>query len=451
MRSFTLTNVERPSNPDGSAGFMDGIWNPGRLILVLLACLVPLPLLIAAEDDEELRLEQILIELESFDTIWTTIRDRHWDPTLGGIDWVAIRDELRPKVESAERLEDARYATAEMLLRLEQSHCGLVSPTTASRVREKRFRDRDGHEIWDTGCGFSVKIVEGTAVVERVRARSAAREQGLRRGWKLVSIAGEALGTCESTTAVTSRTLTACGESLRLGVIDKKGRNRELVLPLGASRSRDFRRLAGFAMEVRIEHAIVEEDVGYLSFNAFYDPMLVMPQFETAIRSFIGAEVKGVIIDLRDNRGGWRRIARTMAGWFFGEERLLATTRYRELTVETFIRPRSGAYRGPVALLVGPDSASTAEIFASCLQEHERARLFGARTAGMVQGSNVLALPNGASLIYPVSLGISPKGCILEGDGVAPDVEVDPERTKDTAKDQALQAAIRWIREEQQR
>ncbi len=45
--------------------------------------------------------EQRQLNVAAFDDVWTTIRDTHWDPELGGLDWEALRDELRPRVAAA--------------------------------------------------------------------------------------------------------------------------------------------------------------------------------------------------------------------------------------------------------------------------------------------------------------------------------------------------------------
>lgn len=60
-----------------------------------LALLAALPLLSGcAQQQREPRLSEAerQANIESFDAIWTTIRDRHWDPTLGGLDWQGVRD-----------------------------------------------------------------------------------------------------------------------------------------------------------------------------------------------------------------------------------------------------------------------------------------------------------------------------------------------------------------------
>ena len=63
----------------------------------------------AAPDRTEKTLtpEQRQLNIESFDVVWTTIRDKHFDPNLNGVDWDALRDEYRPKVEQASTMTEA--------------------------------------------------------------------------------------------------------------------------------------------------------------------------------------------------------------------------------------------------------------------------------------------------------------------------------------------------------
>ena len=69
----------------------------GRILICLLVLAVP----IAGADEVDGDGGERALDVESFDQVWTTIRDTHWDPGLGGLDWDAVRDELRPQVEEA--------------------------------------------------------------------------------------------------------------------------------------------------------------------------------------------------------------------------------------------------------------------------------------------------------------------------------------------------------------
>ena len=70
--------------------------------------------------------EQRRANLESFDKVWSTVRAKHWDPALGGIDWDAVRAELRPRVEKAETDAEVRGIIGDMLSRLHLTHYGVI-------------------------------------------------------------------------------------------------------------------------------------------------------------------------------------------------------------------------------------------------------------------------------------------------------------------------------------
>src|SRR5262252_957448 len=70
--------------------------------------------------------EQRQKNLESFETAWKTVRDAHYDPKLGGVDWQGVHDDLRPRLEKAKSTDEAREVIREMLGRLGHSHVGIV-------------------------------------------------------------------------------------------------------------------------------------------------------------------------------------------------------------------------------------------------------------------------------------------------------------------------------------
>ena len=69
------------------------------ILFALLLVVANLPA--SAGGDEALTDEQRRLNLESFDYVWTTIGDKHWEEQPGGLDWNAVRDEFRPRVEQA--------------------------------------------------------------------------------------------------------------------------------------------------------------------------------------------------------------------------------------------------------------------------------------------------------------------------------------------------------------
>ena len=66
------------------------------------------------------------LDLDSFEKVWTTVRDKHWQTKPGGLDWQAIHDEYRPRVEKASSQTEALAVMQEMLGRLKQSHFAII-------------------------------------------------------------------------------------------------------------------------------------------------------------------------------------------------------------------------------------------------------------------------------------------------------------------------------------
>src|ERR1700722_8940480 len=99
-----------------------------RAIAALASCLITLPLAAA------LTPEQRQLNIQSFEYVWTTVRDKHWQSMPGGLDWQAIHDEFRPKIEAANSMDAARDVLNQMLGRLHQSHFGIVPSDLYSNV-----------------------------------------------------------------------------------------------------------------------------------------------------------------------------------------------------------------------------------------------------------------------------------------------------------------------------
>src|ERR1700722_16744919 len=70
------------------------------------------------------------LNIDSFEEVWKTVRDKHWDPKLNGVNWQAVHDELRPKIEKAPTMDNARDVMSDMLDRLHQTHFAIIPVET---------------------------------------------------------------------------------------------------------------------------------------------------------------------------------------------------------------------------------------------------------------------------------------------------------------------------------
>lgn len=140
-----------------------------------------------------------------------------------------------------------------------------------------------------------------------------------------------------------------------------------------------------------------------------------------------------LIIDLRDAGGGDLYEAFDIAGLFLPAGTLLGTIKGRgEWSRE--VRASSGEKYGmPLALIVGPDTASSAEIFAGVLQGHGRARLVGGNTFGKCSTQTDARLSDGSVLRFTNREILLPGGDSCTGKGLSPDRPMDSRASADIA------------------
>ena len=147
-----------------------------------------------------------------------------------------------------------------------------------------------------------------------------------------------------------------------------------------------------------------------------------------------GARRDGVlIIDLRDAGGGDLYEAFDMAGMFLPAGTLLGTIQDRGEMVREVRAPSGEKYSMPLALIVGPDTASSAEIFAGALHRQGRALLVGRRTYGKCSSQTDARLSDGSVLRYTNRDVLLPDGSSCSGRSLVPDREVSVAELMDLA------------------
>src|ERR1043166_883407 len=397
----------------------------------------------------QLSAAQKQLNIASFEKVWTTVRDKHWEKKPGGLDWQAIHEEFRPKIEKAETMDEARAVMRNMLARLKQTHFGIVPAAV--------YNDVGAEGAGDGSAGIDARLVDGQTLVVRVDPGSPAEKAGVKPGWEIVSIDGKELAPSIAKLkadptihelaldrALLTRLSGPAGGMLHVAFLDADNHKTKLDLPLGPPRGSVVRFGNLPPMHVWFESKKLSS-AGYIRFNLFLDLPRVMASFAEAIGNCMDCD--GLIIDLRGNPGGIGGMAMGMAGWLVDKPgQRLGTMYLRDATLNFVINPRAQVFTGPVAVLVDGSSASTSEIFAGGLQDLGRARVFGTHTAAAALPSVFERLPNGDGFQYATANYISKGGKPLEGLGVTPDVEVKVSRQALLAgHDPVVEAALEWI------
>ncbi len=403
------------------------------------------------------------LNLESFDRVWERVNERYWDPDFGGVDWQAVRDELRPRVEKATTMHEVRSLMEEAVGRLGASHFAII-PSEVYR----KLDDPADPGSREGVAGLDLRVIDGHALVTAVTEGGPAERAGVRPGWEIVGIgafdllarvrelseqmAPSLTGAYRLWGIAASRLRGPVGKELEISFIDGEGKKVSRTITLARERGRKVRFGHFPDFHVWIDVRDLGDDIGYIAFNGFFDPAYIMTAFNDAMRSF--RDTRGVIIDIRGNGGGMGEMCLGMMGWLIqGEGRHLGTVLARDYKLEVLVKPRAETYTGPVAVLVDGLSGSSSEVFASGLQDLGRACIVGSRTGGAVLGCRLERLPNGDGFEYADSNYISAKrGGAVEGTGVLPDIEVKPTRKALLAgRDPVVDAAVQWIVEQTKR
>ena len=419
----------------------------------------------------------------AFRLVWQTVKDEHFDPTFGGLDWNAVRVRYAPLASRAGSDRELHLLLQSMLNELRQSHFAIVPPESIPRFDARRWgaaradgsaaeeeapdetaEDESGSEEMAVrmmnGIGVDVRVLGGQVVLTRVAPDGPAARAGLRPGFIIKSVddapVGEFVKVATSGTNVTALTYVRLrgeilvnylggipGTEVRLGYVDEAGRERQAVVKR--------ERLAGEMspplgsmppMYTELESKRLPGDVGYVRFSAF-TPQL-MERICGALRSL--GDARGLVIDLRGNPGGMMGIASGVSGLMTTQPRLLGVLRTRTGMMPLSSFPQKSPYTGPLVILIDGLSGSTAEVLAAALQESGRAEVVGERSAGMVLGADTLKLPTGAVLLYARASFITTEGVALEGRGVIPDVEKKLDRESLLkGRDEQLEEAVRQI------
>jgi carboxyl-terminal processing protease len=406
------------------------------------------------------------LALLTFDSAWSRIAHSHYDTAYGGVDWVAVRDELRPRAGAATSLGELRRVIGAMLQRLGESHYALIPREAADALDGAGGSDRVTGD-----AGLSVRLVGDEFLAWRVPGDGPAARAGIAAGWSVLRVGAgrplhervtalRALPEAEQRRARTRLLYQVNGElsgesgaALPVLVRGPSGGEVELTLTLQPSRGQVVRFGNLPPVLATLDFDVVPAGdgcVGVIRMNAWVVPLV--PAIDAAVDSL--RHCAGIVVDLRGNPGGVAAMVMGVAGHFLGDTVPLGFMRTRTTELRLKANPRrvraDGSpvqpYAGRLAILVDELTASTSEFFASGLQAVGRARVFGTPSAGQALPAALIRLPTQDVLMHVIADFTGPGGVRIEGRGVIPDTTVEQSREALLRNhDAPLGAALEWI------
>jgi len=195
-----------------------------------------------------------------------------------------------------------------------------------------------------------------------------------------------------------------------------------------------------------VEINVLDDNIAHVEFQAFNGNANQL-FFKAMSDTLSQTGVKGIVLDLRNNPGGFLEIAVDMAGWFMDTGKVIVTE--KGLDHETAFKSRgNGALKDiPLVILVNKGSASASEILAGALRYHNKTPLVGENTFGKGTVQQLKNLRDGSSIKLTIANWVLPDGTIIEKNGIAPDYEVKiTEEDRKNKSDPQLAKAISIIK-----
>ncbi len=283
-----------------------------------------------------------------------------------------------------------------------------------------QFRTLQQHQQAKTeGFGTIVSVMPGRVVVLEAFIGSPAARAGIQSGDEIVEVNGVPIGRLgvEEIVEVLSAARQQRAEML---VLRPYSRRVERIVATPAEMS-----------EASVDRAFfLDKGIGYLRVGSFEEK--TADELKEALGKW-GGELRGLVLDLRENHGGLVTSAIDTAGLFLPKGTLVLTAKGRTAEQKQFSVEKSDpiGQRLPLVVLVSGKTASAAEIVAGALQDHGRAKLVGDRTFGKGTVQSVYPLSESTGLALATARYVTPSGRYIERTrtaqgGIEPDFVVSP-------------------------
>ncbi len=154
---------------------------------------------------------------------------------------------------------------------------------------------------------------------------------------------------------------------------------------------------------------MLTDDLGYVKINRFAET--TYKEFKSAIDKLLDKKVKHLVVDLRDNGGGFIAPALKMADEFLKDDVLIMFTKNKNGAIENNYATNRGSFeQGKVYVLLNENSASASEIFAGAIQDNDRGTIVGRRSYGKGLVQREMALGDGSAIRLTISRYYTPTG-----------------------------------------
>ena len=264
------------------------------------------------------------------------------------------------------------------------------------------------------GIGAYLQQDADTMALEVTRPMdgSPAEAAGILAGDIIVTVDGEDV-TQEDINVIVSKIRGEKGTTVVLGI---KREGEDDILEISVERD--------VVYEQSVAGEMIDEDnkIGYIYISSFEDD--TANQFRSSLEELQSEGMERLIIDLRDDGGGYVDVCTDICDMILPECNIVSTKDKHGITMN-YDSSDTEFIRMPIVVLVNENTASASEIMTGALKDNDYATIVGTKTFGKGIVQDVLDLDDGSGVKITVSEYFTPSGECIHGKGIEPDVEIE--------------------------
>lgn len=210
------------------------------------------------------------------------------------------------------------------------------------------------------------------------------------------------------------------------------------------SKSKDIKITRDTIIVPPMKWEIKNENIAYIRINQFGESL--PSDFAKAVMKIFNSPAQKIILDLRNNPGGYLEVSQDIAGWFFTKGKTVVIEDFGKKKEQKIYKSEgSGSLADyPIVILINEGTASASEILAGSLRDNRNIKLIGAKSFGKGSVQQVVDLNGGSFLKITIAKWLTPNGNLISEVGLEPDIKI--ESSDDPEKDPQLDKALEIIK-----
>ena len=277
------------------------------------------------------------------------------------------------------------------------------------------------------GIGVVISPVEDENLITVVAPMegSPAEKSGIKPGDKILKVNGEDVSSKQMDKALT---LIKGKEGTTVNITIKRNNQ---VLDFDVKREKIINKT--------IEYKVIDDNIGYVKIYSFDEH--TYKDFTKALDKLEAKNIKGLVIDLRDNPGGLLNICEDIADEILDQNQVIVSVKNNKEKSKEYVSDNKKQLDLPIALLINSGSASASEILTGAIVDNGKGIAVGTTTFGKGLVQTVRQMRDGTGFKLTTAQYYTPSGAYINGKGIKPTIE-----EQDEAKQ--LDVAVDWIKKE---